>query len=90
MSSRNEYLNNEERIIAAIIQQALQEGKNLIISRIILEFRSPDIMRFFPSCSACWIMAAIMRSSLFKYSFLELIAKPFFSRIIEHEITSMG
>ena len=32
MSSRNEYLNNEERIIAAIIQQALQEGKNLIIS----------------------------------------------------------
>ena len=32
MSSRNEYLNNAERIIAAIIQQALQEGKNLIIS----------------------------------------------------------
>ena len=32
MSSRNEYLNNEEHIIAAIIQQALQEGKNLIIS----------------------------------------------------------
>ncbi len=31
MSSRNEYLNNAERIIAAIIQQALQEGKNLII-----------------------------------------------------------
>jgi len=32
MSSRNEYLNNAERIIAAIIQQALQEGKNLIVS----------------------------------------------------------
>ncbi len=32
MSSRNEYLNNAERIIAAIIQQALQEGKNLIMS----------------------------------------------------------
>ena len=32
MSSRNEYLNNAERIIAAIIQQALQEGKKLIIS----------------------------------------------------------
>ena len=32
MSSRNEYLNNAERIIAATIQQALQEGKNLIIS----------------------------------------------------------
>ena len=32
MSSRNEYLNNAERIIAVIIQQALQEGKNLIIS----------------------------------------------------------
>ena len=32
MSSRNEYLNNAERIIAAIIQQALQEGKNFIIS----------------------------------------------------------
>ena len=32
MSSRNEYLNNAERIIAAIIQKALQEGKNLIIS----------------------------------------------------------
>jgi len=32
MSSRNEYLNNAERIIAAIIQQALQEGKNLIKS----------------------------------------------------------
>ena len=32
MSSRNEYLNNAERIIAAIIQQALHEGKNLIIS----------------------------------------------------------
>ena len=32
MSSRNEYLNNAERIIAAIIQQALQGGKNLIIS----------------------------------------------------------
>ena len=32
MSSRNENLNNAELIIAAIIQQALQEGKNLIIS----------------------------------------------------------
>ncbi len=32
MSSRNKYLNNAERIIAAIIQQALQEGKNLIMS----------------------------------------------------------
>ena len=32
MSSRNEYLNNAERIIAAIIQQALQDGRNLIIS----------------------------------------------------------
>ena len=32
MSSRNKYLNNAERIIAAIIQQALKEGKNLIIS----------------------------------------------------------
>ena len=32
MSSRNEYLNNAERKIAATIQQALQEGKNLIIS----------------------------------------------------------
>ena len=32
MSSRNEYLNNAERIIAAIIQQGLKEGKNLIIS----------------------------------------------------------
>ena len=32
MSSRNENLNNAERIIAAIIQQALQEGKNLIVS----------------------------------------------------------
>ena len=32
MSSRNIYLNNEERIIATIIHQALQEGKNLIIS----------------------------------------------------------
>ncbi len=32
MSSRNEYLNNTERIIAAIIQRALQEGKNLIIT----------------------------------------------------------
>ena len=32
MSSRNEYLNNAERKIAATINQALQEGKNLIIS----------------------------------------------------------
>ena len=32
MSSRNENLNNAELIIAAIIQQALQEGKNLIVS----------------------------------------------------------
>ena len=32
MSSRNEYFNNGERIIAATIQQALKEGKNLIIS----------------------------------------------------------
>ena len=32
MSSRNEYLNNRECIIAATIQKALQEGKNLIIS----------------------------------------------------------
>ena len=32
MSSRNEYLNNAERIIAAIIQQGLKEGKNLIKS----------------------------------------------------------
>ena len=32
MSSRNEYLNNAECIIAATIQQALQDGKNLIIS----------------------------------------------------------
>ena len=32
MSSRNIYLNNAERIIAATIQKALQEGKNLIIS----------------------------------------------------------
>ena len=32
MSSRNEYLNNAERIIATIIQKSLQEGKNLIIS----------------------------------------------------------
>ena len=32
MSSRNEYLNNAERIISAIIQKALQEGKHLIIS----------------------------------------------------------
>ena len=32
MSSRNEYLNNTECIIAATIHKALQEGKNLIIS----------------------------------------------------------
>ena len=32
MSSRNEYLNNAERKIAATIQEALQEGKKLIIS----------------------------------------------------------
>ena len=32
MSSRNEYLTNAEREIASNIQQALQEGKNLIIS----------------------------------------------------------
>jgi len=32
MSSRNKYLNNAERVIAATIQQSLQEGKNLIIS----------------------------------------------------------
>ena len=32
MSSRNKYLNNAERKIAATIQQALQEGRNLIIS----------------------------------------------------------
>ncbi len=32
MSSRNEYLNNTECIIAATIQKALQKGKNLIIT----------------------------------------------------------
>ena len=41
MSSRNEYLTNTERGIAAIIQQALQAGKNLIISGE----RNPQIIR---------------------------------------------
>ena len=41
MSSRNEYLSNTEQEIASIIQQALQAGKNLIISGE----RNPQIIR---------------------------------------------